>query len=50
MEACSMNGNKFAQLIREEIRIAVELLAGKARPETLFEQSFFDIRDKAKGL
>lgn len=31
-------------------RDAVRDVMAKARPETLFEQAFFDIREKAKGL
>lgn len=31
-------------------RLAVREVMAKSRPETLFEQAFFDLREKAKGL
>lgn len=35
--------------LREQVRAAMRRCA-KSRPETLFEQAFFDLREKAKGL
>ena len=31
-------------------KVAVREVVSKSRPQTLFEQAFFDIREKAKGL
>ena len=44
-----MIGQKFAQFVRMEVRAAV-YAAAKTRPETLFEQAFYDIRQKVKDL
>jgi hypothetical protein len=41
-----MNKREFSKLIKQEIRSIV----AKSRPNTLFEQAFFDLREKAKGL
>jgi hypothetical protein len=41
-----MNKREFSKLVRHEIRSIV----AKGRPNTLFEQAFFDLREKAKGL
>jgi hypothetical protein len=41
-----MNYPEFSKVARQAVR---EVLA-KSRPNTLFEQAFFDLREKAKGL
>jgi hypothetical protein len=41
-----MNKKEFSNLVRFEVRRAI----AKARPETLFEQVFYDLRVKAKDL
>jgi len=41
-----MDRKIFSHIVRAEVRRAV----AKSRPETLFEQAFFDLREKAKGI
>jgi ribosomal protein S13 len=41
-----MKTEEFSRIMRHEVRRAI----AKARPNTLFEQAFYDIREKAKKL
>ena len=36
--------------LRKEVKAAVRRHCAKARPQTLFEQAFFDIREKTKKI
>lgn len=44
-----MRAEKFSHIVREEVALAMARFA-KGRPETLFEQVFYDIREKAKDI
>jgi hypothetical protein len=41
-----MNRREFTIIAKEAVREVV----AKSRPNTLFEQAFFDLREKAKGI
>ena len=41
-----MDRREFSQIVHREVRMAI----AKSRPNTLFEQAFYDLREKAKDL
>ena len=41
-----MDRREFSQIVRREVRLVI----AKSRPNTLFEQAFYDLREKAKGI